>query len=270
MAWSRLTACSSVEGSRVKKIILSALLLISILATSALVHLPAQFIIMYAPLPTALTLTGVEGTLWQGSVHQLKWQQQNFGSVTWQLNVTKLLAGKLEAQVRFGRGSDIGVQGRGIVGYSTQGAYAQNLLASMPVEQAMTFAPSLPIPLDLTGQLELSLRDYHYATPYCQRGEGTLVWNTDKLVTPMAELNIGPVVAELSCQQNVIKAQGEQNSADVSSGFTAELNVNQSYTASAWFKPEASFPDNLKQQLQWLPTQADSEGKYPFSYQGRW
>nr|WP_255199213.1 type II secretion system protein N [Vibrio sp. JPW-9-11-11] len=246
------------------------MLLSTVLVTSALVHLPAQFLLMYVPLPAALKLTGVEGTLWQGSVHQLSWQQKTYGAVTWQLNISQLLTGKLEAQVRFGRGSDFGVQGRGVIGYSTQGAYAQNLIASMPVDQAMRFAPSLPIPLDLTGQLELSVRDYRYAAPYCQRGEGSLVWNTDKVVTPMAALNTGPVVVNFTCQQSVIEAQGEQSSADVTSRFSAQLSANNRYSVSAWFKPGTSFPENLKQQLQWLPNQADSEGKYPISYQGSW
>lgn len=253
----------------VRKILLSTLLLVGVLVVSAMVHLPAQFIVMYAPLPAPLTLTGVQGTLWQGSVQQVNWQKRNYGSLNWQLNVIKLLTGKLEAQVRFGRDSDLGVLGRGVVGVSTRGAYAQNFIASLPVEQVMQFAPTLPVPVELTGQVELSVRDYRYGEPYCDSAEGSLVWNTNKVVMPMAEIALGPVVVNFTCQQNQIDAQGEQRSDAVESGFVASLNPDSSYSTSAWFKPLAEFPGSLQQQLKWLPEQADAGGKYQFRYQGR-
>lgn len=252
-----------------KKAVVSGLILSSVFVTSAMVHLPAQFVVQHAPLPTQLGLTGVEGTVWQGSVKQVSWQNQNYGDLSWQLNITKLFTARLEAQVRFGRGSEASLQGRGVVGYSLGGAYAQNLIASIPVEQAMRYAPALPIPLDINGQLELSVRSFHYAAPYCDTAEGSLVWNTDVVGTPISDLQIGPVMTRFNCQQSRIDLAGEQKSNQVESGFTAKLNSDRSYTSNAWFKPLSDFPNELQSQLKWLPTPADSEGKFQFSYQGR-
>lgn len=252
-----------------KKTVLSGVFLSSVFVASAMVHLPAQFVVQYAPLPNQLSLIGVEGTVWQGSVNQVKWQNQNYGALNWQLNVAKLLTGTAEAQVRFGRGSDLSLQGRGIVGYSPNGLYAENLIASLPVEKVMQFAPSLPVPLELNGQVELSLRSYAYASPYCESAQGSVVWNTDTVGTPMSDLEVGPVIANFSCQSSSFDVVGEQKSNQVESGFTAKLNSDQSYTSSAWFKPQAEFPSAFQQQLKWLPTPADREGKFQFSYQGR-
>ncbi|KJY84102.1 general secretion pathway protein GspN [Vibrio galatheae] len=252
-----------------KKTLLSGLFLCGVFVTSAMVTLPAQFVVQLLPLPQLLTVTGIEGTLWQGSAQQISWQRQNYGALSWKMNIGKLFTGSVEAHVRFGRGSDLSLQGRGLVGYSLSGLYAENLIASLPAEKVVALAPPLPIPLDLTGQVELNLRSYTYAAPYCQSALGSVVWNTQTVTTPLADLEVGPVIANLSCQQSVLDVEGEQNSAQVSSGFVAKLNPDNSYSASAWFKPQAEFPTAFEQQLKWLPTPADSEGKFQFRYQGR-
>lgn len=253
-----------------KKAVLSGMFLSSVFVVSAMAHLPAQFVIQYAPLPGQLSINGVEGTVWQGSAQQVRWQGTSYGALNWQLNLTKVLTGSLEAQVRFGRGSDLSLQGRGVVGYDLNGLYAQNFIAAIPVEEVSKFAPRLPVPLDLNGQVEVNLRSYRYAQPYCDSAQGSLVWNTQAVGTPLADLYLGPVIAQFSCQQNNIDVEGEQQSEQVESGFNAQFSGDRSFKASAWFKPLGEFPQALQQQLKWLPEQADSEGKYQFSQQGRW
>lgn len=252
-----------------KKVVLSTLLLSGVFVTSAMVHLPAQFVVQYAPLPPQLSIKGVEGTVWQGSVKNLTWQRDSYGEVTWKLNPFALLSGKAEASIRFGRGSDIQVQGRGVVGYSLSGLYAENLVASLPIESVLKFAPPMPVPLELNGQVELSLRSFQYGAPYCQSAQGSVVWNTDVIGSPLTALNVGPVIAQFTCQDNQIELSGDQQSQQVTSGLTAKLDANRQYSASVWFKPESEFPNELQQQLKWLPTEPDNQGRYPFSYQGR-
>lgn len=251
-----------------RKIILLSLALIVVFITSAIAHIPAQIVLNYLPLPPQLVVNGVSGTVWDGSATSVTWQRQKLGALHWQLAPMKLLTGKAEAQVRFGRGSDMQVTGRGVVGYSSSGPYAENLIASLPVEKILELTPPMPIPLELTGQVELSVKSMTYAPPYCQVGEGSLVWNTDKVVTPLDELQIGPVVVDFSCQDSQITLKGDQNSQQVTSAAEVVLEANRSYQASAWFKPGGEFPESLAEQLKWLPS-PDGEGRYQFTYQGR-
>ncbi|MCG9597748.1 type II secretion system protein N [Vibrio sp. Isolate25] len=251
-----------------RKVILLSLALIMVFITSAIVHIPAQVVLSYAPLPQQLVINGVSGTVWEGRAASVIWQKQKLGALHWQLAPLKLLTGKAEAQVRFGRGSDMQITGRGIVGYSTSGPYAENLIASLPVEKILEFTPPMPIPVELTGQVELSIKSMVYALPYCQMGEGSLVWNTDKVVTPLDELYVGSVVVDFSCQDSLITLKGAQNSEQVSSAAEVVLEANRNYQASAWFKPEGKFPSSLAEQLKWLPS-PDGEGRYQFTYQGR-
>lgn len=251
-----------------KKIISLGLLLSLVFIASAAVHVPVKAVLEYVPLPKQLKIEGATGTLWQGSAKNIRWQRQNLGELQWQLQPAQLLTGSVEAQVRFGRGSDMQVKGRGLVGYSLTGAYAKNVIASVPVEQVMEMAPALPVLIDVSGQVELNLHDYTYAAPYCGSATGTVVLSSDVIGTPLADLAVGPVIADFTCQENQLEFKGEQKSAQVESGFTATLNAKRQYTSQAWFEPKGDFPSSLGEQLKWLPD-PDSSGKYRFNNKGR-
>ncbi|MBJ6907603.1 type II secretion system protein N, partial [Vibrio cholerae] len=87
------------------------------------------------------------------------------------------------------------------------------------------------------GQLELNIRHATYAAPWCKTGEGTLVWSASGIQRPVGSLALGPVIADLKCQDSVLTASGEQTSTQVSSAFSAEMMPNQRYSTKAWFKP---------------------------------
>lgn len=251
-----------------KKIIAIGFLLSTVFIASAITHLPAQFVLQHAPLPKQLKLLGVEGTLWNGSADQVFWQRESMGQVQWTLQFGQLFSGRAEAQVRFGRGSARDVQGRGFVGYSLSGAYAKNMIVSLPISEVMALAPPIPVPLDVAGRVELNVREYLYAAPYCGHATGNVALTTDTISTPIADLTVGPVIADFTCQDNKVEITGEQKSEQVVSGFSATLNTNKRYTSQAWFTPLDAFPSELGSQLKWLP-KPDGEGKYRFTYNGR-
>lgn len=250
-----------------RKIALAIVLLLTFVF-SAVVHLPIQVVLTYAPLPSQLTISQASGTLWHGQAQQVKWQRYNLGQLSWQLEPSAVLRGNAQAKVRFGRGSQWQLQGRGVVGYGFNGGYAENLLASMPISEALKLAPPMPVPLALNGQLELNIHQLSYAQPYCAQGKGSLVWNTDVVGTPLADLTLGPVIAELTCQDSKIVVMGAQQSQQVRSEFSLDLAPNRQYVAKAWFSPQAEMPSALSDQLKWLP-KPDNQGRYQFTQQGR-
>lgn len=251
-----------------KKTVLLIIAIVLVFLTSAIVSLPAQLVVAQAPLPNQLKINGVRGTLWQGQASSVVWQGTQVGNVSWTIQPLKLLTGHVEANVRFGRGSDWQMKGRGTVSYGMSGFTLSNFIASMPVEQVVKMAPPLPVPLGLSGPLELSIKQLKYAQPYCESGRGALVWNTNTIGTPLADLTVGPVVADIVCSDNRLEVRGSSDSAQVSSEFSATLSSSKQYDAKAWFKPQAEFPEALAQQLKWLPS-ADAKGQYHFSYKGR-
>ena len=251
-----------------KNNIIAGLCVFFVFVVSIIAHIPAPLILNNIALPQGIVLEGVEGTIWDGKIKRLSYDGQSLGNFDWQIRSVFLLLGKAEAKVRFGRGSDVSIQGKGTVGYSFFGPYAENFIASVPAGELMRFAPSVPVPVDIEGRVELNVNSFHYQAPYCESGKGSLVWNTESVETPVGSLKLGPVIANLSCQNNDLTVSGEQQSDEVQSSFAATLNGDGNYTAKAWFKPASNFPSELKQQLKWLPSQPDGDGKFQFTYQG--
>ncbi|BBM65947.1 type II secretion system protein N [Vibrio alfacsensis] len=251
-----------------KRVVLYVVIFITFFSASLIAGLPVSWVLQQAPKVRGLEIQGAQGTVWQGQASNVMWQRQNLGEVNWDFQLSRLFTGKVEFAVRFGRGSDMDVRGKGFVGYSLAGGpYAENLVASMPAEKVVEQA-RLPVPVGVDGQLELNIRHASYAAPWCKTGEGTLVWSASGIQSPLGSLDLGPVIADLNCKDSVLTASGEQQSKQVSAAFSAELQPNQRYSTKAWFKPGAEFPSGMSDQLKWLGN-PNAQGQYEFNYQGR-
>ncbi|NNN45780.1 MULTISPECIES: type II secretion system protein N [Vibrio] len=250
-----------------KPIVRYSCLFVLVMVVSAIAHLPAQVVFTHLPLPTGLVIQGVDGTVWHGSAKQVRWQQQNWGQVQWQWDWSALFTAKAQLNVRFGRGSDKQVQGKGVVGYDFSGPFAEHMVLSLPAEQVQPYL-RLPVPVSLQGQIELTLRHYRYQAPWCAQAEGVLAWTQSEIGTPLGKLELGPIMADLSCQQSVLTVHGSQQNKQMSSEFSAEVQADRRFSAQAWFKPGADFPTRLAEQLNYLPT-PDGLGRYSFNQQGR-
>lgn len=134
------------RGLSFKYGLLFSVIFIVFFSVSLLLHLPAAFALKHAPAVRGLSIEGVEGTVWQGRANNIAWQRVNYGSVQWDFQFSKLFQAKAELAVRFGRNSDMNLSGKGRVGYSMSGAYAENLVASMPARNVMKYAPAIPVP----------------------------------------------------------------------------------------------------------------------------
>ncbi|SEG50747.1 type II secretion system protein N [Vibrio hangzhouensis] len=250
-----------------KRVTKYALLCTGVFTASAIYHLPARVAISYLPLPIGLSVDGAQGTLWQGSAQDVRFQRYQLGELTWSFSWASLLTFSPEYALRFGRGSALGVAGKGNVGMSFSGPYVDSLLASIPAETALQLAP-LPLPVSAGGQLELAINSLQYQAPWCSAGNGSLSWNAGYVETPMGSLRFGPTIVDLACSDSVLSAKGSQSSQQISSEFSGQLSPNRQYQSTAWFKPEGEFPATMRQQLGWLGN-PDSQGRYSFNYQGR-
>jgi general secretion pathway protein N len=238
-----------------------------VFASSVIVHLPAKFVVDNLPKIRGLSISGVDGTLWQGSAKQVIWQKYKLGEVNWSFEPSKLLAAKAQLNVRFGRNSELGLTGRGLIGYSLSGPYAENLIASMPAKKVMSMA-SIAAPIVVDGQLDLVVKSYQYASPWCENAQANLVWNNSQVSSPFGNLILGTIITDVNCTDNQLLATGNQRNNQVSSEFTASIGANMIYDVDAWFKPGAEFPNGLAKQLKWLG-EPNNQGHYPLVYSGK-
>lgn len=238
-----------------------------ILIASLIAHLPASWVYQQLPAQRGVEVTGISGTIWRGQAQQLEVNRQSYGAVSWDFQASKLLAAKLEYQVRFGRGSNIKLDGKGFVGVGFSGVYANNVLASLPIQQVLAYVPT-QVPVELKGRLELSLTSLKYAPPWCEEAKGSIAWTGSDIVSPIGQLTPGPVIADITCQSQNIDVLAKQGNEQVSSEFTANLNEKSRYQSMAWFKPGAQFPPSMADQLKWLG-EPNAQGRYQFSFAGK-
>ena len=250
-----------------KRIFLFSLCFILVFLVSVLIHVPVSFAIKYLPPIQGLEFNGIGGTVWQGNAKNIVWKNQNLGQVVWDFQPGKLMEGKAEFSLRFGRGSDLNFTGKGNVGISISGPYAESVVASVPASQILQKV-NVPVPVSADGRVELSIHEYRYAAPWCQSANGTLVWNASEINSPLGNLNLGALIADVNCSDNKLMASGNQETKQVAGAFNAQLDANKVYKMDAWFKPNSEFPAGMKSQLKWLGN-PNAEGRYPFVYTGK-
>lgn len=237
-------------------------------------HIPSAWVIAQFSLPPNVSLSAISGTLWQGKANMLQLDKYQLGQVHWEFKPLKILLARLEYDVEFGKDSQIQLQGKGDFGVGLGGFYAKDVLASIPAIQAASLIPMTQSwPVEVAGQLELTLSEFDYAYPWCHQAKGQLVWVNPKIETPLALLHPNLVESQFSCEDSKIEMNGKQTSDEFTSAFdatlTADNHPNQGlYQLESWFKPGAKFPQNLNNQLSWLGS-PDNQGRYPFQSSGR-
>ncbi|NLS14478.1 type II secretion system protein N [Vibrio sp. SM6] len=257
-----------------KKIIGYSLLFVSFFIASVIATLPVNVVLEWVSLPRALQIQGASGTVWQGQATSVRWQRYQLGALQWQFRPSELFSGAAVVQVRFGRGNQWQLSGKGLVGYSlSDGAFAQNVVASLPAAQVLDqLKLPIPVPLSVTGNVDINIKQAIYGAPWCASGEGSLAWTgsavNSQIGTVALDLNLDQVIADVQCQNSQLTLEGRQSSNHVIAEFDAELTPQRQYSASAWFKPEAQFPAELANYLKFIGS-PDGQGRYRFTQAGR-
>jgi general secretion pathway protein N len=229
----------------------------------ALFTLPAKVVLLFFQ-PPGVTLSGVSGTLWNGRAQAVRSGQLHVGSVEWKLDVLRLFAGKLGADVKVTR---------------TDG-FAQGSIAAAPGGRLTlrAFNASLPVsalPPNVvrggwTGTLSLKLGQLTLENSWPVAATGT-VEVTDLL---------GPAnrPAALGNYKVVFPAEGA-GTADALTGAltdtggplavngTVQLNKNQSYLVSGLIATRPGAPCEMTRTLEILG-EPDTEGRRQFAIEG--
>ena len=234
---------------------------------SVIAHTPASFALKYIPIIRGIMVESPSGTIWNGEAKNVRWKGYNLGEIRWQFSPKKLLEGKANYHIRFGKGSDFKAMGKGNVGYGFSGLFADSVVLSMPAKNVLQQL-NLPLPMNVEGLFELSISDYYYAQPWCQSASGTLVWNGSKIASPVGELDLGSIITDLTCEDSKIMLTGEHDNQQISAAVDLVLENNLSYKANGWLKPNAYFPAEMNSQLKWLAA-PNNKGQYTFNYAGR-
>ncbi|WP_394204323.1 type II secretion system protein N [Shewanella waksmanii] len=248
--------------SLVKKIVIGVLIYLIFLV----VLFPAQLALSLAPLPKSVTVSGVNGTIWNGSIDNLSIQQRQLESVQWQLSPWGLLLATANLDVVIGNRATA-VNGRGEVSLSMGGVNAQGLRFEAPSDFLLGNT-RLPFRTKVDGSISLFVDELAQGTPWCEQLSGKLFVNRAQVNNQFGEYPLGDMEIGLSCIDGNVKLNSDESMNQLGFVGSVLLKADSQVQVSAKVKETPQQPKDLKQALAFLGKK-DSQGYYPISYQGR-
>ncbi|SEA86677.1 type II secretion system protein N [Alkalimonas amylolytica] len=225
-----------------------------------LVLTPASWWLKLAPMPADVRLGQVQGTLWQGRIQVLSYQQLELHQLQWQLSPWRLLAGQLAVQLQAG---DLAEQERaylkGQLRYGFSGLQLQDTLVRYPVRD---IAPMLrlPLPVGADGMLMLDIDHYQQGAPWCKTLNGQASWQQARLQPPTGWIDLQHIFASLACDNGelVLITDGQN---PLGLDVTARLQAAGRFAVDGTLKPDASMPEEVHQAMQFVGS-PDAEGRF--------
>ncbi|MGL5496122.1 MAG: type II secretion system protein N, partial [Aeromonas sobria] len=126
----------------------------------------------------------------------------------------------------------------------------------------------LPIPLTVSGPLQLKVEQFAQGNPWCDNLYGNLDWYNASADTPAGKLDLADPEVKLTCLDSKLVAELKQGSDAVQTIGRLELQPNGQYLFQGTLKPGPELPEQMQQGLPFLG-QPDSQGRFPLRYQGR-
>jgi general secretion pathway protein N len=229
----------------------------------ALITLPAGVVLSLVH-PPGVTLSGVSGTLWKGRAQAVRSGALHIGSVEWNLDVLRLLTGRVGADIKVTR-SD-GFAQASITSGPGAAVTLRELNASLP----MSALPSNVAPGGWTGTLTLKFAQLTIDNAWPVAANGT---------AEVADL-VGPAnrPAALGGYKVVFPAEGA-GAADALTGAlsdtggpldvngTVQLKKDRSYLVNGMIATRPGAPSDMTRTLEILGA-PDAQGRRQFTFEG--
>lgn len=228
--------------------------------------LPAKLALSYVSLPSHISVSQVEGTIWRGEAKRISFNQIDIEDVRWNTSVMALLTGAAQVYVEFGRGKN-SLRGSGDLGYSSAGAYAQDFTATASSEWLVR-ASDVPLPVTTQGQVKLTIAEVQQGQPWCNVLDGQLSWSNAEVESLLGTVDINSAIANLSCDNGAIVANIKQNSTHLQLSGIAKLENNGKYSLSAVLVPSNQLPQSIRSNLRYVGKE-NANGEYKINYAGR-
>jgi general secretion pathway protein N len=234
---------------------------------TAVSQVPAHWVTQRAAMLLPVTLQGVSGTLWQGSVHSVIWQNVQLRRVQWDFQVLALLRGKaaVNVQAQWVAGGTLNA----ICALGVTGAVQceQMNLADIPAQSLSPYLQRYQIP-PLRGQLQAALTDVAWKQGSIPQANGTLTWQ-------QAGITQSPqVFGDYNAILTVDEESGQQLT--LSSAPAAALTLDGSgqwqpdgkYQFALNLQPIPTAVSQLSQGLSWIAGAPRADGRYHIEKQG--
>jgi len=249
------------------KIILTAVLLYLVFLISTF---PASVAINYAKsaqlLPKNIKLNGVSGSLWQGQLTTVVYQDIELDNVRWKTSLLPMFIGELELDLLIGnRRSDI--KADGFLSFSSNGLSLNDFTLKTSME-TLTKVKPLPLGLTTTGKLIAKIDNFSQGQPWCQTLNGELNISNSLMKSPLGKLNVANFATTLSCPQGKLTAVTKKSKNSLGIDANVIIDKSKKYIIEATVLPPS---DAEKEYINFLnfSGKRNSQGEYSFKHSGR-
>lgn len=248
-----------------KKTVSLVLLFIVSFIVFVLWQLPAQIAAQVATkwIPSQVQFGSLAGTVWQGQVTEVRFQQLSLKNVRWDITPAALLRGHLDFDLKVGNPRNKEeIAGHGNV---TLDLFSGTLMLEkstlwFSVDQVLGHV-TLPLPVDAKGRVTLTIDQFQTGAPYCTELNGQIRSANIDVKGLNSWFSIGELEGQLNCKSGDIAVSVLP---DNKLGLQADatLSNNLQFSVNGKVKPDASLPKEVHDAVKFLG-RADSDGYYP-------
>ena len=219
------------------------------LVLGVIIMFPARVAIEWF-VPAEIPVSGIKGSVWSGSANEAAINGVYLQGIHWSLNALRLFTGELSYSVEATPvsgffESDISIGFTGALNLS-------NLSAAFPLEQ---FASASGL-RGLQGKASLSFERVEIVDGLAIAADGT-AQVSDLLVPIISRDYLGSYKAEFFTQNNGIAASVEDTDGVLGLAGSLQVRADRSYEFIGQVVAKPDTPENLRQQLRFLPPAND-------------
>ncbi|WP_100658551.1 type II secretion system protein N [Alteromonas flava] len=230
-----------------------------------LVHLPAQQVLGRVELPRNIAVTGVSGTLWDGSARRVTVNGLSINNVKWELSALPLLWGQAWLNVEAGsqrQATEVSLTGDIVTSITKPLVFSSDeFVLYLPTDQVLANV-SLPLPVEAGGRFRVTLSELDF-NQTCQTLQGTGEWLNASVQGTQGRIPLGVFSARLGCDNRAITVNvQEPNLFGLS--LDARVASMRDIAVAGKFKPDPSLPQEVHDAAKFFG-QPDNQGYISFT-----
>ena len=224
---------------------------------------PADLVLAQIAKKTNLiTPSQVSGTIWNGSAGDISIRHDKMviplGSARWEISFWSLLTGKISIDLK-AKKSDQKIEGQFTLG---SGPYISASDAEIIFDAALV-KQFYPVPGDVKGSVELSLKEFEYADSRVEALQGSAVLK-DSVYTLGSPVELGTYAARLSLKEDMVVADLSDIDARVEVSGVAKVSPEtKKYSADVNLKPRPEANPMIQQTLKAV-AKSKPDGSFQF------
>ena len=248
--------------SLIKKVIIGVLIYLIFLV----VLFPAKIAIALAPLPANISVSGVSGSIWSGSIETLSMPQRQVEQVRWDLSPWALFLGKVKVDFQVGSRATP-VSAKGLISWSMGGLSAKGLRFEAP-DSFLLGNAKLPFKTEISGEVSLLVETLEQGKPWCEQLSGKLFLNQTNVKNQFGNYPLGNIELGLSCVEGKAQLATDETKNQLGIVGTLQLDEGNMVKVGAKIKETAEQPEDMRESLNILGKRG-ADGYFPVVYQGR-